>query len=511
MKRRRKKRYLLVPVLLGMVIASVLITGGNRLVVKTSENEFCASCHIHPQATETWKRSTHYDNQRGIQVACVDCHLPPKGEGYLIEKTKTGLRDVWGMVLKDPESFNWDARSQVEYAKRHVYESSCIDCHNNNFPIGLSPEGREAHLYYEQKEGAVGCINCHITTGHYDPERQHAQNLEFGKKALPVTEIYSEPGKIDGFSDFTEYIPGTGVSFTMRAIPGGTFRMGSPAGEPFRNADEGPVVEVTVSPFFMGQAEVTWDEYLAFFNQTGVEGKTSDAYLKQDLPSGVDAISGPTPPYGAPDQGWGTGRMPAITMTHHAATVYCEWLSKVTGKLYRLPTEAEWEYAARGGTSTPYFFEGSPKDYAGQGLWKRLFGPDTSVINSYVCYAENSQARPEVPGSKRENPFGLEHMPGNVAEFCSDWYAEETYETYAGKPVRNPRGPEGGKEFVIRGGSFRDDAAMVRSAARDHTRSDDWLKTDPQIPKSIWWYSDCYHVGFRVVCETTDSGAQRNE
>ena len=71
-------------------------------------------------------------------------------------------------------------------------------------------------------------------------------------------------------------------------------------------------------------------------------------------------------------------------------------------------------------------------------------------------------------------------MSGNVAEFCSDIY-------------------EGTTEHVIRGGSFRDGAADVRSAARDHTRTDEWLKTDPQMPKSIWWYSDCFHVGFRVV------------
>lgn len=75
----------------------------------------------------------------------------------------------------------------------------------------------------------------------------------------------------------------------------------------------------------------------------------------------VDAISGPTPPFGFPDQGWGGGDRPAITMTHYAAETFCQWLSKKTGKTYRLPTEAEWEYAARGGTETPYFFTGNPK------------------------------------------------------------------------------------------------------------------------------------------------------
>jgi formylglycine-generating enzyme required for sulfatase activity len=91
-------------------------------------------------------------------------------------------------------------------------------------------------------------------------------------------------------------------------------------------------------------------------------------------------------------------------------------------------------------------------------------------------------------------------MLGNVAEFCSDWYAADAYAAYE-DGVLDPQGPPAGEEHVIRGGSFRDDASMVRSAARDYTRTVSWLKTDPQIPKSIWWYSDAIHVGFRVVCE----------
>lgn len=90
-------------------------------------------------------------------------------------------------------------------------------------------------------------------------------------------------------------------------------------------------------------------------------------------------------------------------------------------------------------------------------------------------------------------------MLGNVAEFCLDYYSADYY---AADSVRvNPRGPARGKEHVIRGGSFRSDAKDVRSAARASTRTDAWLVTDPQMPKSIWWYSDCIDVGFRVVCE----------
>lgn len=498
--RRKSKKAGRIFFLLGVVVAALLVFFGNKAVVATSTDDYCASCHIHPHSTDSWKLSTHVDNKRGIRVHCVDCHLPPHGEGYLVEKAKTGARDVWAKWFKDPESFNWEAKSQIEHAKGHTFEVSCVHCHQNNYPLGLTKEGREAHLYYEQQAGELHCINCHITVGHYDPDRLHAKNTNFGIVETASTDLYTEPGVMDGLNDFTEYIPGSAVSFEMIAIPGGTYQMGSPDDEPFRKSDEGPVKEVEIDPFFMAKIEVSWDEYLAFFKQTGAQGKSTDTYLNLDKAQ-VDAISGPTPPYGAPDQGWGKGKMPSMSMTHHAAEVYCQWLSEITGKTYRLPTEAEWEYAARGGSSGPYYFEGDPKRFVKQGLRNKLFGIDTAGINSYVTYMENSGARSLPPEAKMENPLGLLNMLGNVAEFCSDWYAEDAYAQYSNGVLKNPRGPAQGEEHVVRGGSYRDGADKVRSASRDYTRSDDWLKTDPQIPKSVWWYSDQFHVGFRVVCE----------
>lgn len=487
-------------IITGVIVASLLIFSGNKAVVYTSTDDFCNSCHVHPHSNQSWIRSTHYDNQRGIIVHCVECHLPPHGEGYLAEKIKTGTRDVYGAIFKDIAKIKWEEKSRPEIAARHTYLSACLECHANLFTAGLSKEGEDAHLYYNQYEGDVHCINCHLQVGHYSENIIHAKNVEFGKKQK-VDTLYTAPARIERFENYTEYISGTGVSFKMIAIPGGDFLMGSPPEENSRAEDEGPQREVAIKSFFMGRTEVSWDEYLAFFSAMGVEGRTSDAYLNSLNATDIDAITGPTPPYGAPDQGWGTGNLPAITMTHHAAKIYCMWLSKVTGKKYRLPTEAEWEYAARAGTASPYFFEGDPLFFEKSKYRNKLADNDTSGIVAYVNYEVNSMGRTVPAELMKENPFGLVNMLGNVAEFCQDWYDPDIYSSYPHGVLENPTGPSSGTEHVVRGGSFRSEAGDVRCASRGRTWTDAWLKTDPQLPKSIWWYSDCIHVGFRVVCE----------
>jgi len=481
------------------VVGLTLIRTGNTV---TSTDSFCESCHVHPQATTSWKQSTHYTTKSGTVIHCVECHLPPRGLDYAIQKARLGVRDAVGTVLKDHESFDWEARSELEHARNYVFRESCLDCHPNLYPLELTDEGEEAHLHYEQHADELRCLNCHLHVGHYDPDALKA--VDFSIAAAEDVEIYKSPAVVDTFADFTEFIPGTSVSFEMVAIPGGTFAMGSPESEAYRRADEGPVHSVSVSPFWIGRVEVTWDEFETWYRATKSEGRTDTQLMDRQLEeeSEVDAITGATPPYVPPDQGWGRGDRPAITMTHHAAVQYTRWLSLVTGKRYRLPTEAEWEYAARAGTGSAYFFEGDPTKYSERRFWNRLFGRNTAVLDSFAIHAGNSGGMTQPPTAVSANQFGLLNMVGNVKEFCLDWYAPDIFGRRSGTGVIvDPRGPDAGTEHVIRGGSFRSDPSELRSAARDRTRTDACLLTDPQAPKSIWWFSDCTDVGFRVVCE----------
>ncbi len=499
-KKRRSSRLLFYGFLVGVifVIASV------KVIDYTSTDAFCMSCHVHPHAEDNWRLSTHYDNPSGIVVHCVQCHLPPRSSfDHLTAKAVTGFRDVYAMIFKDTESINWEAKRQLEAALKHTYEEGCISCHQNLFPLQLSEEGMHAHLYYESNREDLNCLNCHLHVGHYSEVAYEPIDFGFSQLKDEPDAIFQEATTVEQFERFTEQIPGTSVSFDMVPIPGGTFAMGSPPNEPGRRDNESVQRQVQVSPFFMSEIEVSWDMYMAFYRETVSEGRSEAASVRPlDASDGIDAITGPTPPWGSPDQGWGWGDRPAITMTHHAAKTFCRWLSQKTGKNYRLPTEAEWEFAARGNTQTPYFFAGNPRNFTRERLRNRIFGPETEPISNYVIFRENSMLRTQRPGTTEANPFGLNNMLGNVWELCADYYAEDAFAHYPeGQLIIDPKGPSTGSERVIRGGSFKSDAFEVRAAARSHTRHDQWMLTDPQIPKSIWWYSDVNDVGFRVVMD----------
>lgn len=486
----------------GLVIGGALTITANHFYEKSSESESCMACHIHPKSDDSWKQSVHYNNESGTVTGCAECHLPPKGTWkHFYAKSTTGIKDLWSYLTKDSAEIDFSNRSDMEYASKIVYNESCEKCHHNIFPTGLTDEGISAHLYYDENQEKLDlqCINCHLDAGHYDPNYKHEKMTSAPIDTSGV--MYDSATVVKEFKNFTETVPTTRMSIDMVAIPGGTFEMGSNEDDPYSQPDEYPKHKVKISPFFMAEIEITWNQYWAFYLQTMSEGRTppEKIYANNTRPD-VDVISGPTPPFGAPDQGWGMGDRPAITMTHYAAQTFCQWLSLKTGKKYRLPTEAEWEYAARGGTTTPYFFEGKARNYTNEGFWAEFFGPDTTTINGFVIYANNSKARTQEPDKVMKNPFGLKNMLGNVMEYCQDFYAEDAYSKVK-DGEQDPKGPATGEHYVVRGGNYQDDAKDLRCAARRRSDYESWLKTDPQKPKSIWWLSDMKGVGFRVVCE----------
>ena len=196
------------------------------------------------------------------------------------------------------------------------------------FPEGITDDGVTSHLYYEENEEKLNlqCISCHLDAGHYNPNYKHSAMTE-----APVTDNgvkYEAAATVTEFANFTETVPGTSASINMIAIPGGSFVMGSPEDEPFHKTDEAPQRNVTISPFFMAEVEVTWDQFWAFYGETMSEGRTPpEVIYANNEREDCDAVSGPTPPFGFPDQGWGMGDRPAITMTHYSAQTFCQWLS----------------------------------------------------------------------------------------------------------------------------------------------------------------------------------------
>lgn len=488
--------------LLGVGIALVGVYFVKAGMDSTSTDAYCESCHVHPQATQSWKQGPHFKTASGVVAHCVDCHLPPSGLEHYVEKAKAGARDIYGYYFKDHSEFDWEAISVFENAVHYTFDSACANCHVELFPTVLTEKGVDAHLHYNKNRDTLRCINCHLTTGHF-----HEKPVEPVDEVLtdlttdlsPDLPLAGELGPNE-LQPYVEAVPETNVRFEMVPIPGGTFLMGSDESDPLRQPDEGPQRKVQLSSIWMGKFEVSWREYDAFYAQTVTYGKNAEDESDQR----PDAFTGPTPPYGSPDQGWGKGTRPAITMSHHAAQRYCEWLSAVTGRKYRLPTEAEWEYACRADTMSPYFFDGLSESWIDRWLGTFLgrVSINEDLLGEYAWYRANSGMRTHPVGEKKPNPWGLHNMIGSVREFCLDWYDPDAYERYpSDEVVVNPRGPEAGQERVIRGGSFKTGPETLRSSARDHTTKDDCLKTDPQTPKSIWWYSDCTDIGFRVVRE----------
>jgi formylglycine-generating enzyme required for sulfatase activity len=282
---------------------------------------------------------------------------------------------------------------------------------------------------------------------------------------------------------YKETIPGAEESFDMVPIPGGEFVMGSPKSEKHRKAGEGPQHRVKIEPFWMGKHEVTWAMYDVWSFNLDIQRRKLKKIKPTKLDLVADAVTRPTKPYTDMTFDMGHDGYPAICMTQLAAKMYCKWLSAKTGRYYRLPTEAEWEYACRAGTKTAYHF-----------------GDDPKKLGDYAWYTKNSDDKYQKVGKKKPNPWGLYDMHGNVAEWVLDKYAPEFYKTSAKNKLSKSPLNVAKKVFprTVRGGSWDDDADVLRSAARVAS-SKEWKIQDPQLPQSIWYHTDALGVGFRLV------------
>ena len=225
----------------------------------------------------------------------------------------------------------------------------------------------------------------------------------------------------------------------MLPIPGGTVTISGKT--------------VTLKPFYMADTETSWEAFDAF-TASGPPSKNYD-----QTKFAPDAIARPSHSYILPDLGWGHHGFPAINISIDSADMFCRWLSSVTKRKYRLPTEAEWDFACRAGVT---------------GEWSM----DLDELDKESWNAGNSAHTTHPVGKKAPNKFGLYDMLGNVGQWAID---------SEGKPV-------------LCGGTFLDGPLDISPETRRRW-SPKWQESDPQLPKSRWWLADGSFVGFRVVCE----------
>jgi formylglycine-generating enzyme len=302
----------------------------------------------------------------------------------------------------------------------------------------------------------------------------------------PFVEI--DGGKGGYMVPYIHALERTNINFEMIPVPGGTVLVGSPDSEPGRTEDEGPQYSVTLEPYWVAKTELTWAEYKTFMKSYDIFKRlASGGVRKVDDSNRVDAITVPTPLYQASHtyEFGDDNKQPAVTMTQYSAKQYTKWLSGLTGIQYRLPTEAEWEHAARAGTTSTY-----------------SFGDDPSKIDDFAVHSETKGAAKV--GSKLPNAFGLHDMHGNVWEWTIDQYSSAGFGDRGGKSFVGLAGtgwPTQADSRCVRGGGWQDGPERLRSAVRMGSVDEDWKEQDPNIPLSPWWYTSdpARMVGMRLV------------
>ncbi len=330
----------------------------------------------------------------------------------------------------------------------------------------------------------------------YSCKGTEVQSVSNPSESPGQTQSTTQPTPKNEIAQYSAKIPDSVEEIEMVLVPGKTFKMG-----PFVN---GKTHEVKVDSFWIGKYEITWNEYNLFRNELleeirnevyknlyGVDLDTDalssptlteealDLLRENDIPA--DIISLPSSPYSDMTAGMGSNGFPAVSMTHYAAFMFTKWLTVKTGEFYRLPTEAEWEYACRAGGSEEYT------------------AMHTNELNRYAWHRDNSNRKYQKPGTKEPNALGIHDMLGNVAEWTFDQYHEDYVSHLEGEPADNPYfRPTQLYPRSVRGGSWMDPATLAKCVQRRGS-SPNWKMRDPQLPKSMWWHTNAPFVGFRVV------------
>lgn len=466
-----------------------------------------------------------------------DDDIMPPSEEKPLDKSQTEVLRQWIQEgAKWPDGVTLEVTPRIDFVKhvQPIFEQNCVGCHREDNAEGDFRMDRKDLIFtsgeyapnlvpFDPEESAVwtltildkddddlmpptkkggpmskdktDIIKNWIAQGAIWPadvtlvsRKAPEAEVDAAAEAAKVGALYQKLldstalGKGVTMTKYKERLPGTALTWEMVPIPSGTYTMGSPEGEKGRKEDESPQLKVKVDPFWMMSTEVTWDIYDIFTYKDQEKAYRNIFKVKEELNELTDILARPTTPYVEMSFGMGKDGFPAISMTQHAALQFCQWISAKTGHFYRLPTEAEWEYACRAGTTTAYHF-----------------GDDISKLGEYAWYEENSDWKYQKVGKKKPNPWGLYDMHGNVAEWCIDQYDPAFYSLLKGNTGENiVNFPVTLYPRSVRGGSWDHKPEVLRSSAR-MASSSDWKIQDPQLPKSIWYHTDAQFLGFRIV------------
>ena len=403
-----------------------------------------------------------------IEENCVSCHRKDKAKGKLrLDTFEHAFSSETNLVPGEPLESDFWVLSSLPPDDEDV----------------MPPEGNDplspTDLYMLRRwieEGAEWPESITL-----QPKKKNLTVLGMLPKDL-YQELGFEPGAVnDGFVAYTQEISTSDLSFDMVPIKGGTFTMGSPAKDPNRGKEEHLAHKVQVSDFWMGKYELTWDEYELWMLNLDKDNRKYKKLEPTTADELSDGVTKPTAPYVDMTFGMGKSGYPAICMTQLSAKMYSMWLSARTGKFYRLPTEAEWEFACKAGTNTAY-----------------SFGDDKAELSKNSWHLGNSRFKYQKIGQKPANPWGLHDMHGNVWEWVLDQYAPPAAQAATKLQVNPLVAPNTLYPRVVKGGSWDDGSSKHRSAARMGSNVA-WKQQDPQIPQSVWYHTDAIFVGFRLV------------